>query len=46
VVHPILLGKGRRLFAGGTDETTFTLTHTQVLSAGIVILEYEPALRS
>jgi hypothetical protein len=45
MVHPIHLGKGRRLFAGGTGETTCTLTRTQVFSSGIVI-EYEPALRS
>lgn len=45
MVHPIVLGKGRRLFAEGTDEKTLTLTHTQMFSSGIVILEYEPARR-
>jgi len=43
MVHPILLGKGRRLFAEGTDENALTLTHMQALSSGIVILEYESA---
>jgi dihydrofolate reductase len=45
MVHPILLGKGRRLFADGADEKNLRLTHTQVLSSGIVTLEYEPALQ-
>ena|ERR1035437_9917930 len=43
MVHPILLGKGRRLFAEGTDENALTLTHMQALSSGIVTLEYESA---
>jgi dihydrofolate reductase len=45
MVQPILLGKGRRLFADGADEKNLRPTHTQVLSSGIVTLEYEPALQ-
>ena len=43
MVHPILLGKGRQLFAEGTDEKALTLTRMQTFSSGIVILEYESA---
>ncbi len=43
MVHPVVLGKGRRLFADGQDEKPLKLTHTRTFSSGIVILEYEPA---
>ncbi len=43
MVHPIVLGKGERLFADGNDEKPLKLTHTKAFSSGIVILEYEPA---
>jgi dihydrofolate reductase len=43
MVHPVVLGTGRRLFADGTDEKALKLTHTETFSSGIVIIEYEPA---
>jgi dihydrofolate reductase len=43
MVHPIVLGKGARLFADGNDEKTLKLTQTKPFRSGIVILEYEPA---
>jgi dihydrofolate reductase len=46
MVHPIVLGKGPRLFADGDDRKTLRLTRTEAFSSGIVILEYEPAERS
>jgi dihydrofolate reductase len=42
MVHPIVLGKGKRLFADGVDSRTLKLTETKRFSAGIVILEYVP----
>jgi dihydrofolate reductase len=45
MVYPIILGKGKRLFADGVDRTILALTETKRLSSGIVILEYEPAKR-
>lgn len=45
MVHPVLLGAGRRLFADGTAEKPLRLTHTETFSSGIVILEYKPADR-
>ena len=45
MVHPIILGKGARLFADGIDQTVLTLTHHEVFDSGIVILEYQPLER-
>ena len=43
MVHPIVLGKGARLFADDDASRTLRLTHTESFGSGIVILEYEPA---
>jgi dihydrofolate reductase len=43
MVHPIILGKGARLFADGIDQNVLELTHHETFDTGIVILEYEPA---
>ena len=43
MLHPVVLGKGKRLFADGTDERSLALTDTKTFSSGIVILEYVPA---
>jgi dihydrofolate reductase len=43
MVHPIVVGKGTRLFAEGTDQTTLSLTHHETFNSGIVILEYQAA---
>ena len=46
MVHPIVLGEGKRLFSDRTDQRTLRLTSTETLSTGIVILEFEPADRA
>ena len=46
MVHPIVLGKGKRLFAEGVDEKVLALTHTETFGSGIIILEYAPTERS
>ena len=43
MLHPIVLGKGKRLFADGADQRILDLPETKRFSAGIVILEYRPA---
>jgi dihydrofolate reductase len=43
MLHPIVLGKGKRLFADGVVQRTLTLTETRRFAKGIVVLEYEPA---
>lgn len=46
MLHPIVLGKGKRLFADGGHEKTLELTETKKFGSGIVILEYRPAKTS
>ena len=43
MVHPIVLGKGARMFADGIDQTVLRLTHHETFDSGVVILEYQPA---
>jgi dihydrofolate reductase len=43
MVHPVVLGEGRRLFAGDGAQRPLTWTDTKKLSTGILILEYTPA---
>ncbi len=43
MVHPIVLGKGQRLFAEDNNETTLRLTTTQTYTTGVVVHEYQPA---
>ena len=43
MLHPIVLGKGKRLFADGGAERPLTLSECKTFKSGIVILEYEPA---
>jgi dihydrofolate reductase len=45
MLHPIVLGKGKRLFADGVDESVLDLTETRQFGSGIVILEYRPATK-
>jgi len=46
MVHPIVLGEGKRLFTDRTDQRTLRLASTETFSTGIVILEFEPADRA
>jgi dihydrofolate reductase len=46
LLHPIALGKGRRLFADGTDQRALELTDTKTFGSGVMALEYTPADRS
>jgi len=46
MLHPIVLGKGKRLFADGIDQRVLDLKETKTFKSGIVILEYEPAKSS
>jgi dihydrofolate reductase len=43
MVHPIILGKGKRLFADGVERRVLALTETKAFKAGIVVMEYVPA---
>ena len=43
MVHPVVLGEGRRLFADGIGKTVLKLVDTKAFSSGIVILTYQLA---
>ena len=43
MLHPIVLGNGKRLFADGLDTSVLQLASTQAFSSGVVILTYRPA---
>jgi len=43
MVHPIVLGKGKRLFAEADGQRVLELAETKRFSSGIVIMEYRPA---
>jgi dihydrofolate reductase len=42
LVHPIVLGSGKRLFREGNDRTLLRLVDTRTFSSGIVVLSYQP----
>ena len=44
MVHPVVLGKGARLFAPGLDQATLELAGTDAFASGIVVLEYRRAV--
>jgi dihydrofolate reductase len=43
MVHPIVVGSGKRLFKEGVDTKALELVNTRPFSTGIVILTYRPA---
>jgi dihydrofolate reductase len=43
MVHPLVLGKGKRLFADGSSKRVLELTDTKRFKSGIVIAEYRSA---
>ena len=43
MLHPIVLGSGKRLFPDESAKTTLRLVDSQTTSTGIVILTYHPA---
>jgi dihydrofolate reductase len=43
MLHPIVLGSGKRLFREGSDTKTLRLVDTKPFSSGVVVLTYHPA---
>jgi dihydrofolate reductase len=43
MVHPTVMGKGKRLFGEGVGKRVLELTDTKRFSKGITVLEYTPA---
>ncbi len=42
MLHPILVGKGKRLFSDGIAKQVLKLVDTKAFSTGVVILTYQP----
>jgi dihydrofolate reductase len=43
IIHPLTLGKGKKLFAGGTIPAAFKLTESVVTSGGVIFATYARA---
>ncbi len=43
MIHPIVVGGGKRLFRDGADRKVWRLVDTKTFSSGIVVLSYQPA---
>jgi dihydrofolate reductase len=43
LVHPIVLGSGKRLFEDGDDRKELELVTSKAFDTGVVVLTYEPA---
>jgi dihydrofolate reductase len=43
MIHPVMLGDGKRLFAGGTIPAAFKVTESEVSSKGVIVVNYERA---
>jgi dihydrofolate reductase len=46
LIHPIVLGTGRRLFAEGGPRATMHLVDSKITTTGVVIAVYHPAERT
>jgi dihydrofolate reductase len=42
-VYPVVLGRGRRLFADGTEIPRLRLVETRPFRSGVALLRYRPA---
>jgi dihydrofolate reductase len=42
-IHPLTLGKGKKLFGNGTNPAAFTLTESTVTTTGVIIASYKRA---
>ena len=46
MVHPVVVGSGKRLFRDGSDTKVLRLLETKTFSSGVVVLSYQPAQRA
>ena len=42
-IHPVVLGRGKKLFVDGFDKSSLDLVDVKSLSSGVVVLTYRPA---
>jgi dihydrofolate reductase len=41
-LHPVVVGKGKRLFQEGDDQKTLKLVEAKTSKSGVAILAYQP----
>jgi dihydrofolate reductase len=46
LIHPLVLGTGRRLFSDGSPTTALRLADSKTTSTGVVIATYAPVDRA
>ena len=46
LIHPLVLGTGRRLFADRGPPATLLLVDTKITTTGVIIATYRPAART
>jgi dihydrofolate reductase len=46
LIHPLVLGTGRRLFADGGPPATLQLVDSKITTTGVIIAAYRPADRT
>ena len=46
LVHPIVVGRGKRLFPDGTEQLPLELVAAKTFSTGVLSLTYQPAAKS
>ena len=42
MVHPVVIGGGKRLFEDGSDQKALKLVDSKIFSTGVVVLTYQP----
>ena len=42
MVHPVVLGTGKRLFADGSDRKALELVDSKTFGTGVLYLTYQP----
>jgi len=42
LVHPVVIGSGKRLFEDGMDSTALKLSETKTFDSGVIFLRYQP----
>jgi dihydrofolate reductase len=42
IIHPIILGSGKRLFENGSDQKSLKLVDSKTFSTGVLYLTYQP----
>jgi dihydrofolate reductase len=43
LIHPVIVGSGKRLFDGGLSQTSMELIESETFTTGVVSLVYRPA---